>query len=142
MGVLKKLLKIFLYLVAIAVAIPILVLLIGFIGALFTKHIFFRPDNLESILFRKPYTYSFCKPDLSKITDVCSASATDPHNGEGFYHFYLNKENSGVLPPGLTLHANGLLTGTPNAVGQTAVSICAEDESKLTDCQTVQMTVK
>ncbi|GEM_PF-6388400 len=138
MNILKKVLKIFFY---IAIVFVVLFILVGLLGALFTKHIFFRPDNLDSIPFRKPYTYSFCKPDLSKTTDVCSASATDPHNGEGSYHFYL-EQNSRVLPPGLTLHSNGLLTGTPNAVGQTAVSICAEDESKLTDCQTVQMTVK
>lgn len=141
----KKILKIVLYLAAIVVGIPILVLIIGFVGALLTKQVHFSASaDLGLIPVDKPYAHSFCEPVLQKVGDICDSSATNPSNGKAPYHFEL-QSGAGLLPTdlpsGLTLNSNGLLTGIPNVQGKKKFGVCAIDSDGKQHCEVVTITI-
>ena len=77
-----------------------------------------------------PYAYSFCKPDRTDENDLCGSSVNpceNPTGGNEPYHFQLDS-GSGFPPLGLTLYSNGLLMGTPTAVGEKTFTVCAVDQ--------------
>lgn len=89
-----------------------------------------------------PYTYSFCKPELAGVNDVCpSADTYDPSGGNPPYHFTL-EPGTGFLPMGLVLHPNGMITGTPTSKGTSDFGICAVDESGKQACNKASLEVK
>lgn len=85
----------------------------------------------------EPYSYSFCKPDLSLTSDLCGGpfdTTTDPIGGEPPYTFQL--DTMGGFPPhGVILNLNGMLTGTPTVAGETEFKVCAFDQTKEKVCR-------
>jgi hypothetical protein len=105
--------------------------------------IFLAAEELPIAYVNKPYTYSFCKPDLSVTSDLCGAfeDTTDPIGGEGHYTFQL--DTMGGFPPfGITLNLNGMLTGTPTAAGEREFTVCAIDQTKVQVCRKKSLLVE
>ncbi len=85
----------------------------------------------------EPYSYSFCKPDLSLTSNLCGGpfdTTTDPTGGEPPYTFQL--DTMGGFPPhSIILNLNGMLTGTPSVAGETEFTVCAVDQTKEKVCR-------
>jgi len=86
------------------------------------------------------YSYSFCKPDLVRPSDLCGAYATNPTGGNPPYHFVL--DSGGFAPMGLVLYPNGMLIGKPSAPGTNHFRVCAVDLSENQACVNVDMVVE
>lgn len=105
--------------------------------------IFLAAEELPIAYVDKPYTYSFCKPDLSVTSDLCGAfeNTTDPIGGEGHYTFQL--DTMGGFPPfDITLNLNGMLTGKPTAAGKREFTVCAIDQTKAQVCRKKSLVVE
>jgi hypothetical protein len=84
-------------------------------------------------------TLSLCNPAPANVNDLCRGG--NPSGGQGPYHFQI--DTMGGFPPmGLTLHPNGLLTGTPKTNGPISFRVCAVDLSGYQNCQDVKMNVQ
>ena len=83
-----------------------------------------------------PFQMSFCDPPPSNPNDLCgnlTGGTANPTGGTPPYYFKLDTMG-GFLPFGLTLHPNGLVTGTPTAVGSRDVRVCAVDQVGNSQC--------
>ena len=90
-----------------------------------------------------PFSYSFCKPDLTNSTSLCGTQVggtTNPTGGQPTYRFQLGS-GVGFQPLGLTLNLNGVLSGTPTQAGLSTFSVCAIDLAGKSACSTVVMTI-
>jgi len=85
------------------------------------------------------FSYSFCRPALTRASDICTSSATNPKYGLPPYSFYV--ESGSFLPFGLTLNLNGLITGTPTAAGSRTANICAKDTGGFYACRSITIEV-
>jgi hypothetical protein len=86
------------------------------------------------------YSYSFCQPQTNGSMCGSLNGSTDPSGGQPPYHFSLDS-GTGFPPAGLTLAQNGVLSGTPSAVGIRKFGVCAIDQAGSQKCGTVTMTV-
>jgi len=100
------------------------------------------PGSLPPATVGFVYTYSFCKPDLARTSDLCGpfTATTNPTGGQPPYHFVLDS-GVGFPPFGISLNLNGLLTGTPTAEGTRTFRVCAVDLAGAQTCQTTSLTV-
>lgn len=76
----------------------------------------------------KPYNYSYCIPSPDGKMGLCGGinDTINPSGGNGPYTFFLGTAN-GFPPFGLTLNANGMLSGVPTAAGERKFEVCAKD---------------
>lgn len=88
----------------------------------------------------QPFSYSFCRPNLTASSDLCGGTATSPTGGQPPYHFQLGS-GVGFPPVGTSIGLNGILSGTPSAAGTSTFSVCAVDVAGQSACRTVIMTV-
>ena len=104
---------------------------------------FWASENLPEAVLGVPYNYSFCNPEPAGANDLCGSpnDSSNPSNGHFPYHFTLDS-GAGFPPLGLTLGLNGLLTGTPTAIGTNAFTVCAVDLGGKQACANVSLTVK
>jgi hypothetical protein len=86
--------------------------------------------------------YSFCAPKPATPTSACGPfpQTSNPSGGSPPYHFQLGS-GVGFPPIGMSVSKDGILSGTPAAVGTYTFSVCAVDLSATQVCQTVTMTV-
>lgn len=92
------------------------------------------PDTVPRI--GEPFHFSFCDPPTTKPSDICgnlTGGTANPTGGTPPYYFKLDTMG-GFLPFGLTLHPNGLVTGTPTAVGSREFRVCAIDQVGNSQC--------
>ena len=97
------------------------------------------PDGTVS----KEYSYSFCKPDLKKINDLCGGiiKTTNPTGGQPPYHFELDS-GSGFPPLGIILNTNGLLSGKAAKKGEYKFRVCVVDQAASKKCRDNILTIK
>ncbi|MDD5181851.1 MAG: putative Ig domain-containing protein [Candidatus Nanoarchaeia archaeon] len=105
--------------------------------------------NLPFAVVNEPYNFSFCDPfyiytpdyysPVWSSSDICQPQST-PSGGNPPYHFQL-ESGTGFPPMGMTLHPNGLLDGTPTAVGTSTFNVCAVDESGKSECSNTSLKV-
>jgi hypothetical protein len=101
------------------------------------------PATLGPAQVGKRFSYSFCRPDRARTSDLCGSSAapaTNPSGGRPPYHFELDS-GVGFPPFGINLNLNGLLEGTPDVAGESTFRACAVDLAGNNACKTFTMTV-
>jgi hypothetical protein len=84
----------------------------------------------------QPFALSLCDPPVTNANDLCgnlTGGTSNPIGGSPPYHFQLDT-GGGFLPFGLTLHPNGLITGTPSAAGTRNFRVCAVDLAGYQKC--------
>jgi hypothetical protein len=92
----------------------------------------------------QPFFMSFCDPPTTTPNEICghlTHETRNPTGGNPPYHFELDRMG-GFLPFGLTLHPNGLVTGTPKARGSRDFRVCAVDLSGHFDCTNYTLNVR
>ncbi len=104
---------------------------------------FYEYGTLPDATLGVPYRYSFCSPEPAGANDLCGSlnDNSNPSNGHYPYHFTLDS-GRGFPPMGLTLGLNGLLTGTPSAIGNNTFGVCAVDLDGKQACVNVTLVVK
>ena len=88
------------------------------------------------------YEFSFCRPPLVLVSDLCGAfgSTTDPTGGVPPYHFKL-ASGVGFPPFGIFLNPNGILRGVPTAAGPRTFGVCAVDLIGTAECKDLTIIV-
>jgi hypothetical protein len=103
-----------------------------------TVQFLFTAGALPSGAIGQLYTYSFCQPPTSGICG--EGNTTNPTGGHPPYHFTL-ESGVGFPPAGITMDANGVLSGTPKAAGTSNFGVCAVDLSSNQKCASVSLTI-
>ena len=99
--------------------------------------------NLPDAMVGEAYSYSFCKPDLKTVSELCGGvdDTTNPVDGDSPYTFHL-QAGKGFPPFGLILNTNGILKGVPTAEGERNFEVCVKDLDGDQDCGTTSITVE
>lgn len=87
----------------------------------------------------KPYNYSLCVP-APATGKPCSASSKNPVGGKPPYVFTAKN-----LPSGLTISANGTITGSPKSntpIGLQHFTVCVKDTAKSQKCAPIAINVQ
>jgi len=97
-------------------------------------------EPLPAATVNQEYNYSFCKPDLNSVSELCDGNEiTNPTRGNPPYHFVL--DSGAFAPMGLSLNLNGLLKGIPANAGESTFSVCAVDLSGTQSCKQVTLVI-
>lgn len=99
--------------------------------------------NLPDAMVGEAYSYSFCKPDLKTVSELCGGvdGTTNPVDGDSPYTFHL-QAGKGFPPFGLILNTNGILKGVPTAEGERNFEVCVKDLDGDQDCGTTSIIVE
>lgn len=104
------------------------------------NEIYFSVGDVPNGSFGKPYSFSFCLPDVDGASDLCTEGAYSLSGGNPPYHFEL-ESGKGFPHQGLILHPNGFLNGTPTSDGKKSFGVCAVDLSGNKSCQPVELSI-
>jgi len=129
---------------SISILLFILLIFIFMLTARTQKSITFTGKaQLPDGTVNKEYSYSFCKPDLKKINDLCGGivKTTNPAGGQPPYHFELDS-GSGFPPLGIILNTNGVLSGKAAKKGEYKFRVCVVDQAASKKCRDNILTIK
>ncbi|MDO8627627.1 MAG: Ig domain-containing protein, partial [Candidatus Diapherotrites archaeon] len=107
-----------------------------------SRIIFIGPINTLNAKVGTEFEHSFCFPKPS-IGESCGpfSEPINPSGGKPPYEF-VQGYNSGLMPPGLKLYLNGVLSGTPTLEGSYEFEVCAKELAGEQDCEFVKIVVE